>query len=70
MAEVAGLALSALGVAALFNNALDCFQQVRIAKNFGRDFETYQCKLNLLELRLSQWGEATGISIINQDSDL
>ena len=70
MAEPAGLALGALSVAALFNNALDWFHHVRIAKDFGRDFETYQCKLDLLELRLSQWGEATGINIIEQDSDL
>jgi hypothetical protein len=70
MAEAGGLSLGALGVAALFNNALECFQQVRVAKDFGRDFETYQCELSLLELRLSQWGAATGISMIKQDGDL
>jgi hypothetical protein len=58
----AELALGAISVAGLFNNALECFQLVRIGQNFERDIEIYQTMLNLLALRLSQWGEAVGIN--------
>lgn len=54
MAESAGLALGAIGVAALFNNDIECFQLVRIGQDSERDTETYQIRLNLLQLRLSQ----------------
>ncbi|KAI4667497.1 uncharacterized protein J4E79_002185 [Alternaria viburni] len=50
MAEAAGLTLGALGIAALFNNALECFQYVRVAKDFGQDFETYRIRLHLSEV--------------------
>ncbi|KAI4931726.1 hypothetical protein J4E85_004322 [Alternaria conjuncta] len=62
MAEAAGLTLGALGIAALFNNALECFQYVRVAKDFGQDFETYQIRLHLSEIRLSHWGSVVGIT--------
>jgi hypothetical protein len=41
MAEAAGLALSALGVATLFSSALECFQLVRVGNAFDQDTETY-----------------------------
>lgn len=61
MAEVAGVALGPISMAALFNNALECFHLVRIGKAFGEDYDTFQIRISLLQLRLSQWGEAAGL---------
>ncbi|KAF1916010.1 prion-inhibition and propagation-domain-containing protein [Ampelomyces quisqualis] len=55
-----------MSVAALFNNALEYFQYVRIGRDFERDAETYQAKLNLIQLRLSQWGEVVGLDRITE----
>ena len=70
MAEAAGLTLGALGIAALFNNALECFQYVRVAKDFGQDFETYQIRLHLSEIRLSHWGSVVGITDTDAETPL
>ena len=70
MAEAAGIALSAIGIAALFNNALECFQLYRVGQAFGQDFETYQIRLDLLQLRLSQWGEAVGLDKVGENDKL
>jgi hypothetical protein len=60
----------ALGIARLFNSALECFELVRIGQDFDSDFETYQAKLHLLQIRLSQWGEAVGLDRVNNDTKL
>ncbi|KAH3906219.1 hypothetical protein HBI56_193690 [Parastagonospora nodorum] len=70
MAEPVGLALSALGIATLFNSALECFQIVRLGKAFEQDVETYRNRLNLLQLRLAQWGEAVGLDCIREQEQL
>ncbi|KAI4622085.1 hypothetical protein J4E83_004824 [Alternaria metachromatica] len=70
MAEAAGLTLGALGIAALFNNALECFQYVRVAKDFGQDFETYRIRLHLSEIRLSHWGSVVGITDTDAETPL
>jgi hypothetical protein len=67
---MAELALSTIGLAGLFSNALECFQLVRVGQSFGRDVETFQCRLNLLALRLSQWGEAAGLNSITEGDEL
>jgi hypothetical protein len=61
MAEIAGVGLSVISMAALFNNALDCLQLVRVGKAFGEDYDTFQIRISLLQLRPSQWGEAAGL---------
>ncbi|KAI4639908.1 hypothetical protein J4E93_008707 [Alternaria ventricosa] len=70
MAEAAGLTLGALGIAALFNNALECFQYVRVAKDFGQDFETYRIRLHLSEIRLSHWGSVVGVTDTDNETPL
>ncbi|KAF4534302.1 uncharacterized protein LTHEOB_3110 [Lasiodiplodia theobromae] len=55
--EIPGLAIGALGLAGLFNNAVDCFEFVQLGRNFGRDFGTSQLQLDNARLRLSRWGE-------------
>ncbi|GME32681.1 small s protein [Neofusicoccum parvum] len=45
----------------VFNAALDCFERIQIARSFGKDFAALQIKLDIIQLRLSRWGEAAGI---------
>lgn len=63
MAEGAiGLAVGIAGLAALFNNVVDCFEYIHIGKNFGGDFETSLLQLDNAQLKLSRWGDAVGLS--------
>ncbi len=63
MAEgVIGLAVGIAGLAALFNNVIDCFEYIYIGKNFGGDFETSLLQLDNAQLKLSRWGDAVGLS--------
>ncbi|MDI1491248.1 MAG: hypothetical protein OHK93_002456 [Ramalina farinacea] len=59
--ETAGLAVGALSLAGLFNNAVQCFEFVQLGRSFGKDFETSQLKLECARLRLSRWGAALGL---------
>lgn len=58
---MAETALGVLGLLGLFSTAVDCFEYVRIAKTFERDFATSQLKLDGARIRLSRWGAALGI---------
>lgn len=62
MAEIFGTAAAALSVAALFNNCVECFEYVQLGRHFGRDYESYQLKLDVAQARLSRWGEAVSIN--------
>ncbi|EEQ27527.1 hypothetical protein McanMca71_000041 [Microsporum canis] len=58
MAEAVGLAVGIIGLAGLFNNAVQCFEYVQLARSFGRDFQSSQLKLDSAQLRLSRWGKS------------
>lgn len=60
--DPAGLAVGVVGLAALFNNAVDCFKYVQIGRNLGVDFQTSLLKLDMAQLRLSRWGKAVGLA--------
>lgn len=61
MAELFGTISAALSVAALFNNAVECFGYVQLGRHYGRDYERCQLKLDILQARLTKWGDAVGI---------
>ncbi|OAR02540.1 hypothetical protein LLEC1_02443 [Akanthomyces lecanii] len=61
MAEVFGTISAALSVAALFNNAVQCFGYVQLGRHYGRDYERCQLKLDILQARLIKWGDTVGI---------
>lgn len=50
---MAETALGVIGLLGLFSTAVDCFEYVRIAKTFERDFATSQLKLDSAWIRLS-----------------
>lgn len=62
MAEVFSTVASALSVAALFNNCVDCFEYIQLGRHFGRDFERCQLKLDVAKTRLGRWGQAVAIN--------
>lgn len=70
MAEAAGLAVGAVSLAGLFNNAVQCFEFVQLGRTFGRDFGTSQVKLQCASLRLSRWGASIGLGEDLQDERL
>ena len=59
--EPVSLAVSIASLAPLLQTALDCFQYIRLSKAFGKDFEICRLRLDSIQLRLSRWGEATGL---------
>ena len=59
---IAGLALSAVSVAALFTTCIDCFNIVAAAIDFGRDYELLCTALAIQKLRLLLWGESIGLA--------
>ncbi|KAF4333465.1 HETS protein [Fusarium beomiforme] len=62
MAEVFGVVAGAISIAALFNNCIDCFDYIQIARDFGQDFPTYQLRLDIAKCRLTRWGAAIDIN--------
>lgn len=57
--EAAGLVV---GLAGVFNTALDAYKGVRCGRGFGKDYTICSYKLSLARLRLSRWGESLGLS--------
>jgi hypothetical protein len=70
MAEIFGVVASALSVAALFNNVVDCFEYIQLGRNFGTDYQTCQVKLDIARLRLSRWGDAVKINNDDKFTDV
>lgn len=61
MAEPFGIVTGALSIAALFNNCVDCFEYIQLGRNFGRDYQTSQLKLDIAEVRLTRWGQSVKV---------
>jgi len=58
---MAELTLGVVGLAGLFNNAVDTYGYIRLGQHYARNFETNQTKLDLSRLQLSRWGAALGL---------
>ncbi|KAF8866227.1 hypothetical protein BDZ45DRAFT_735513 [Acephala macrosclerotiorum] len=58
---IAGLALSAVSVAALFTTCIQCFDIVVAGKNFSEDYEQLCALLSLQRARFGLWGESVGL---------
>lgn len=61
MAEVIGLAASAVTLAALFSNCIDCFSYFKAAQNCSAEAETLLVKLDCEKTRLLVWANTVGI---------
>ena len=62
MVDAAGLAVSVVALANLFNDALDCFEYIQLGRSFGTNFQTSQLRFDNARLRLSRWGHAAGLN--------
>jgi hypothetical protein len=58
MAEVAGLVLGGISLAAMFTTCMDCFEYVQIGRQFGDRYGRCLLQIKVLKLRLSEWAAA------------
>ncbi|KAN0112497.1 Prion-inhibition and propagation domain containing protein [Hyaloscypha variabilis] len=65
--EVTGFVFTVLTLAGLFNNAVQCFEYVKLGHDFKLDFATGQINLDLAQKRLSRWGKALGLDRVESD---
>src|SRR5262245_30476426 len=68
MAEAGGLAVGIISLATTFDSVIDCFEYIYFGRTFGADFEDCLLKLDNARLRLSRWGEAVGLSHVEEDT--
>ncbi|EME41525.1 hypothetical protein DOTSEDRAFT_73817 [Dothistroma septosporum NZE10] len=66
--EPAGLAMGVVGVAALFDGCMSAFNYVESGKSFGKDYQKATLKIEILQLRLSRWGES--VTRVDEPSQL
>lgn len=60
--EPVGLSLGVAGLVGTFTACVDCFENVRIGRSFGEDYQTSIIKLDLVRLRFTRWGQSVGIN--------
>lgn len=66
--EIAGMAIGAVSLLSMFENAITCFTRVRMVKTFGSDLLLFMIRLEVLDLRLTRWGEAAGLNERSKDN--
>jgi hypothetical protein len=59
--ETVGAVTGSLSTITLFTGVVDCFRYVQLGRHFADDYGKYRLQLDILELRMSRWGEAVGI---------
>ena len=64
--EAVGFTVGAVGLVGTFTACVDCFDYIRIGRRLGRDYETSVIKLDLIRLRFTRWGEAAGLSQVDE----
>ncbi|KAJ5250504.1 hypothetical protein N7489_000914 [Penicillium chrysogenum] len=68
MAEAAGFAIGVVSLATTFDNFIGCFEYIHLGKAFGADFQDCLLRLDNARLRLSRWGEAVGLSQVDENT--
>ena len=68
MAEAAGLAIGAVGLAGLFTTCVECLDYIDIAQNHGRDYELSMTKFILLKAKLNAWGRSLQVTDEGQEN--
>jgi len=61
MAEVTLGAIGLIGLASVFNSCVESFNFIKLGRKFSNDYEASGLELDLVQLRLSRWGEAVNI---------
>jgi Prion-inhibition and propagation len=68
MVEAAGLAIGIISLATTFDSIINIFEYIHLGKTFGPDFQDCLLKLDNARLRLSRWGEAVGLSQVDENT--
>ncbi|KAF2669808.1 hypothetical protein BT63DRAFT_453991 [Microthyrium microscopicum] len=50
-------------LASLFKDVVDCFDNIRLARNFEEDFDVHKLQLEIAQFRLARWGESVGFAL-------
>lgn len=61
MAEIAGAVISVASVVGIFQDCLQCFEQIKYGQRFGEDYENALLVLETSRLRLTRWAKAIGL---------
>ncbi|KAM0715092.1 hypothetical protein Q7P37_009557 [Cladosporium fusiforme] len=61
MAEAAGLAVGAIALASLFTTCIELLDYFELGQRYEDDYDLACTKINLLQARLSTWGQVTQI---------
>ncbi|KAK7212144.1 hypothetical protein V2G26_019322 [Clonostachys chloroleuca] len=59
---------SLVNLASTFDSVIKIFEYIHFAETFGGDYEDSILKLDNVNLRLSRWGEAVGLSNVSQNT--
>lgn len=65
MAEAIGIATGILGLAALFNSALQDFALIQVARSLRADYADIVLDLQTSALKLSRWGASIGLDRVD-----
>lgn len=61
MAEVAGLVIGGVGLAAMFDATVNAFDRIETGKAYGKDYQEAALRLAALRLRLTRWRDTVKI---------
>ncbi|KAK4248158.1 small secreted protein [Corynascus novoguineensis] len=59
---------AASNITALISSILQGLEFVQLARSFGNDLKLHQLRLDLIRLRLSRWGQATGVCSADEEA--
>jgi hypothetical protein len=59
--ETAGLVISGLSLAALFETCMTCFDYIDTGRQYGKDYQRFVISMRSLELRMSRWWDVAGL---------
>ena len=61
MKAAAGLAISAIALASLFTDCIECLDLIELAYYSERGLKTQVCKINIVKRQFMVWGESIGL---------
>ena len=59
--EAVGLAISAISLASLFTECIECLDLIEVARSSERHLNTQVCKFNIIKRQFMVWGESVGL---------
>jgi len=60
--EPVSFTVGIVGLAGLFSTCVDCFEYVQLGREFAKDYQTSELKLDILKTRMIRWGASVGVN--------